>query len=163
MLKICMFSLIFVNDNLAKVRPHLLSSEQLRAWNENGYLKLKNAIPSEMVNKLNDITKELERKAELIHKKQVLNNDGILVHHEAVKSENDSEVVRICRIENFCSSELGLDGWSNICFDVIQDVVGQLYGEEAVLFKDKVPPALSLSFCVFNYSFLILVFLTIHF
>jgi len=123
-----------------KIHPFLLSKEQLRRWDEDGYLILKNAIPKELSLKLNELTEELSAQAELIAQKK-LNVNGVLVHHEAVETDHQSneskEERRLCRIENFCSSELGQSGWSSICFDVVQDLVGQLYREEAVLFKDK--------------------------
>lgn len=138
----CLFIFAFSSSFLfvgSKVSPHLLSREQLRAWNENGFLKVKNAISKDFISKMDDITQEMTRQAELISKKEKESN-GVLVHHEAVLKEKGGteEIVRMCRIENFCSSPLGQSGWSQICFGVVQDLVGQLYGEEAVLFKDKV-------------------------
>jgi len=40
------------------------------------------------------------------------------------------------KVENFCSlPEQASDGWGPICFNVVQSLVSQLYGEPAILFK----------------------------
>jgi hypothetical protein len=53
-----------------------------------------------------------------------------LVHRETV--ENDGRV-QLCRVENFVSSHAG---WTVIA-ELCRDIISQLLGEEAILFKDK--------------------------
>jgi predicted HD phosphohydrolase/ectoine hydroxylase-related dioxygenase (phytanoyl-CoA dioxygenase family) len=108
---------------------YVLSSEQLEAWDRDGYLIVPNALPAETVAKLDSLSNEIAA----LPKSDA--NNGCphpwLVHHERSKIDGS---VNICRVENYCKHHAE---WGNICFGIVQDLVSQAYREEAVLFKDK--------------------------
>eukprot|EP00956_Cyclotella_meneghiniana_P014515 scaffold21748_cov58-Cyclotella_meneghiniana.AAC.1 len=103
-----------------------LSTEQLRYYNENGYLVIKG---HPMTNNV-----DLDKMANTLFA-----NPGkemkMLVHHEKVEVDgttNESRV-QICRVENFCQT---VQEWSVIS-NLAKEICGELFNEEAVLFKDK--------------------------
>ena len=53
------------------------------------------------------------------------------VHFELLADETK----RLARIERFCDAH---NGWNGLANGVAKDIVSQLYGEEALLFKDKI-------------------------
>jgi len=99
---------------------YVLSPEQVRLWAENGYVVVRGALDPVTTRSLSDMT---HRVAEM---------DGPLVHHEVAADEQ----VRLCRVENFCYRDP--TAWGKVAFGVAQDIASQAFGEEAVLFKDKI-------------------------
>ncbi|GMH80321.1 hypothetical protein TrLO_g10525 [Triparma laevis f. longispina] len=108
---------------------YVLSSEQLEAWDRDGYLIVKDALPKETVANLSRMADDIAK----LPKSDVHNDfpHPWLVHDE--KSKIDG-TLNICRVENYCKSN---EEWGEICFGVVRDLVSQAYREEAVLFKDK--------------------------
>lgn len=99
-----------------------LSSEQLRRWDEDGFLHIKGAIPQHYVDQLSAI-------ADNLTKVDRSPSSPFLVHYEQTDKEKN-----ICRVENFCKN---VPEWEHICFDIVQGLVDQVYREPSVLFKDK--------------------------
>lgn len=100
----------------------LLSREQLRAWDQTGILHLRGALSPDAVAGLGAMADALA---------SLPPGEGPwLVHHERVPDG----AVRLCRVENFCHH---LPDWGQLCFGLIQDLVGQVWREPARLFKDK--------------------------
>merc|ERR1712054_692393 len=92
-----------------------------------GFLIIRNAFGSEEIQKLPEMARELER----------ITNDsksrgGRLVHYER---DADGER-RVCRVENYVKP---CKVWSSDSYiGVVEDIVSQVYGEKASLFKDKI-------------------------
>ena len=104
---------------------YVLSEEQLKAYRQDGFLIIRNAFKPENVARLPNMARELSMITPGPEEKR-------LVHFER---SSDGER-RVCRVENFVKN---CEMWSDeSMIGVVQDVVSQVYGEEAVLFKDKV-------------------------
>uniref|UniRef100_A0A7S0IQ31 HD domain-containing protein n=1 Tax=Calcidiscus leptoporus TaxID=127549 RepID=A0A7S0IQ31_9EUKA len=112
------------NDEAGHTYAHsyVLSSEQLRYWEEHGFLIVRGALSNEQVDALSEMTKKVVTDTKC---------KDILKHHEKV-ADGD---VQICRVENFC---LHHAWWGEFAFGLAKDLVSQAFGEEAVLFKDKI-------------------------
>ena len=103
----------------------LLSQEQLRFWDEQGYLTLRQALPPATAAALSAMADEaaaLPRGACY----------PWLLHDE--RSRVDGEV-RICRVENFVKHHRG---WGEVGLGLLQQLVTQAFRAPAVLFKDKI-------------------------
>ena len=100
-----------------------LTPAQLATFRENGWLVLRNVIPPAQLAELQGWTEELEDWAEL---------DGPGLHHfEATEGGP-----RIARSEDFIPHHAGLKAF--IAHGDILGWVGQLIGEPAVLYKEKI-------------------------
>ena len=102
-----------------------LSQEQLRFWDEQGYLTLRQALPPATAAALSAMADEaaaLPRGACY----------PWLLHDE--RSRVDGEV-RICRVENFVKHHRG---WGEVGLGLLQQLVTQAFRAPAVLFKDKI-------------------------
>jgi hypothetical protein len=102
-----------------------LSSEQLRFYEENGYLVIKGHPLTNNVD-LDGMAKSLFANP----------RKEMLIHHELVRdetSDGQDDRVQICRVENFCTS---IEEWKGIT-SLAQQICGELFNEPAVLFKDK--------------------------
>eukprot|EP01130_Rhizamoeba_saxonica_P003594 TRINITY_DN1501_c0_g1_i1.p1 TRINITY_DN1501_c0_g1~~TRINITY_DN1501_c0_g1_i1.p1 ORF type:complete len:383 (+),score=63.61 TRINITY_DN1501_c0_g1_i1:488-1636(+) len=110
--------------NLTQYPQYHVSSEQLKAWDSDGALVIKNALSKEHRSELSKWTQDLINVTE--------NNPKLLVHHE-YSSTNNQDI--LCRIEKMTTVS---KDWANVCQGVIRDIVSQIYNEPAVLFKDKI-------------------------
>ena len=110
-------------------KTYVLSDEQLKFFDVNGYLIVKNALSRKIVDSLSFMSDEVSK----YEKSDVKNGFKYpwMVHHE--KSKIDGSI-NICRVENYCKTH---KGWGDICFGVVEDMVSQCYRSEAILFKDK--------------------------
>ena len=127
----------FVNSS------YRLSTEQLRFYEENGYLVIKGhpmITPNKMDLSTNDSPKfdlsimanDLEKFASE-HGSDNKNEKNILVHNEEVTLPNGDKRVQLCRMENFVKANRD---WSVIS-KLVEDICSELFDEPAVLFKDK--------------------------
>ena len=109
---------------------YVLSDEQLRFFDDNGYLVIENGLDKDLVAQLSKLSDEVAA----YPKSDKSNNFKYpwMVHHE--KSKIDGKTINICRVENYCKNH---DAWGKICFGIVQDLVSQAYRSEAILFKDK--------------------------
>ncbi|GAB5353924.1 hypothetical protein AAMO2058_000075800 [Amorphochlora amoebiformis] len=108
-------------------RSYVLSTEQLRRWDEDGMLWIKNGLTLDEIDELPTLAAEAANLPK--------DKGPWLIHHEAVEAKgNRGEEKRLCRVENFCKHH---KGWGDLCFGIVQDVVSQVEREPAVLFKDK--------------------------
>jgi 2-aminoethylphosphonate dioxygenase len=106
---------------------YVVSEEQLHSYEENGFLIVRNAFSNEEIKKLPKMAKELEKITE-----DSETRGGRLVHYE----RNADGERRVCRVENFVKP---CEVWgSDSYIGVVEDIVSQVYGEKAVLFKDKI-------------------------
>jgi len=103
---------------------YVLSQEQLRRWDQDGMLVIRNALNEKQISELCSMAVEVGSFP--------LDEGPWLVHHEAVGEEGIQK--RLCRVENFCNYH---KKWGALCFGVVQDLVSQVEREPAVLFKDK--------------------------
>lgn len=102
--------------------PWLLSAEQLRAWDQQGMLHIRGAIPEDVVARLGALAEEAAA---------LPPGQGPWLHHHEQAADG---AIRLCRVENYCKHHAG---WGALCFGLVQDLVSQVYREPAVLFKDK--------------------------
>ncbi|KAJ8599157.1 hypothetical protein CTAYLR_008307 [Chrysophaeum taylorii] len=106
-------------------RPYVLSAEQLRKWDEDGFLVVRRPDPSLTAERLGEMAEFLatvDREAYpmcLVHRERPLNGGP----------------PQICRVENFCKHE---PRWRDLCLGLVQDLVSQVTRRPAVLFKDKI-------------------------
>ena len=108
-------------------QSYVVSEEQLASYEENGFLIIRNAFSNEDVRTLPKMARELEHISEDSNTR-----GGRLVHYER---DADGER-RVCRVENFVKP---CEVWSSDSYiGVVEDIVSQVYGEKAVLFKDKI-------------------------
>ena len=112
-------------DNAASpyAPTYVLSPEQLRFWDEFGYLVVRGALDADGVAAAAACADEL---AAL--EGTTLAASSSLVHHERAL---DGEV-RICRVENFVKSSAH---WAPH-YALVEGLVSQAFGEPATLFKD---------------------------
>lgn len=105
-----------------------LSSEQHRFFKEQGYLVIKGLGITDP-QRLFEMTDNLSGAAESSDRPKHL-----LVHHEEVTSPASNESkIQLCRVENFVKYE---KDWFEI-EGLVRSICGELFGEAAVLFKDK--------------------------
>ena len=107
---------------------YVLSSEQMRFWDEHGYLIVRGALPLDRFgpDQLSSMCDEAS---------MLPSGRGYpwLVHHERCHATDGD--VRICRVENFAKHH---NEWGEIAFGLVRDIVSQAFREEALLFKDKI-------------------------
>ena len=107
---------------------YVLSSEQMRFWDEHGYLIVRGALPLDRFgpDQLSSMCDEAS---------MLPSGRGYpwLVHHERCHATDGD--VRICRVENFAKHH---NEWGEIAFGFVRDIVSQAFREEALLFKDKI-------------------------
>ena len=105
---------------------YVLSSEQLRFWDEHGYLIIRGCLPPRfdggMLSKMADEAAALPSAPCY----------PWLVHHE--RSRLDGQT-RICRVENFVKHH---NAWADVAVGIVQSVVSQAFRSPALLFKDKI-------------------------
>jgi len=110
----------------AETPGYMLSDEQLRFWDEHGYLVVRGALPERFdaatISSMSDQAAALPTAPCY----------PWLLHHERSKVDG---AVRICRVENFCKHH---NAWGEIAMGVVQDVVSQAFRAPSVLFKDKI-------------------------
>ena len=104
---------------------YVLSPEQLRFWDEFGYLVVRGALDADGV----AAAACADELAAL--KGTTLAASSSLVHHERAL---DGEV-RICRVENFVKDSAH---WAGGNYALVEGLVSQAFGEPATLFKDKI-------------------------
>lgn len=111
----------------AVLSSYPLSLEQLRFYREQGYLVIK-GHPATVQCGLSTMANHLATLADK-HSTETT----MLSHHEEVTLPTGETRIQICRVENFlkCNPD-----WAAIS-KVTEDVCGELFGEHAVLFKDK--------------------------
>ena len=117
-------------------RGYVLSVDQLKCYDETGFLRITDALPAGLVDSLPILAGDLADLGSDLKAREdegVLEASGLMVHFEEVEGGSG---IRLCRVENFCSSPLA-PAWGEVCFQHISSLVGQLFREEAVLFKDK--------------------------
>ena len=112
-------------------KTYVLSEEQLERWDEDGFLVISNALPEELVSRLDGMAEAVAAMPESPAPGEEGERHPWLKHYELV---GEDEKLSICRVENFCNHDAA---WGDICFNVVQDLVSQAYREPAVLFKDK--------------------------
>jgi len=101
-----------------------LSDEQIEFFHQNGYVVVPGAFSPEEARMLDTWTRELAEMPEEPGKQWVY-------HEKSLKGDGKD---LICRIENISPFHTGFKELSQ----VLKSPVGQLLGEEAVLFKEKV-------------------------
>jgi predicted HD phosphohydrolase len=124
-------------DGHSEISPYahsyVLSAPQLHQWEKNGMLLIPNALNEETINNLSDWSNEVAHWAK---DDQVGNNVGTagpwLRHFEVIGGNEDN--LQLARVENFSKRH---DGLGNLTFGVVNDLVSQVYGTDALLFKDK--------------------------
>jgi predicted HD phosphohydrolase len=104
---------------------YLLSDLQLKFWNENGYLKVSNLLSYENIlpGDVSDWVNEISNWPKTENK--------WLLHWELTQNNEK----QMCRAENFVDYHAGMKA---VCMDSLLPVVGQLFNETAVLFKEKI-------------------------
>ncbi|MCP5373226.1 MAG: phytanoyl-CoA dioxygenase family protein [Hyphomicrobiales bacterium] len=105
--------------NTPKVTP-----EQIAQFKESGYLVLRGAFDPGQMARVEAWAREVAEKPE--------DPDGQWVYHEQSLKRPGEDL--ICRIEKISPFH---DGFKELS-EVLRDTVGQLLGEEAVLFKEKI-------------------------
>ena len=103
-------------------RPWLLSSEQLRAWDQDGALLVRGGVHPDTMSRLGAMAEEVAALPR--------GQGPWMVHHERSATGD----VRLCRVENFCKHH---EAWGALCFGLVADLVGQVWRQPALLFKDK--------------------------
>ena len=129
------------NKKLSILSPfagsYVLSLPQLDQWDTNGMLHIPNAFGDNVREKLHAWATELalwaiEDAPMGTSKNETVKEYPFLKHFEAVNG--DKANLQLARIENFSRRH---DGWGSITFGLVNDLVSQVYRENAVLFKDK--------------------------
>jgi ectoine hydroxylase-related dioxygenase (phytanoyl-CoA dioxygenase family) len=106
-------------------RQQILSDEQIAQFKRDGYLVVRGMYSAEEVADISRWTDEVAAMPEVPGK--------YMMYFE--KSHNDGSRI-ICRIENFVPYH---EGFSKLITDCrMQQAVSELFGEDAVLFKDKI-------------------------
>ena len=112
-------------------KDYLLSPSQLAFYRENQYLKIPNLLEFHSIS-INDLSSWIEE----ISQWDPNSNQWIIQYEEIGddygQSTNKKQLARVENFVNFHPSILRLNN------DIITGVVSSLFGEEAVLFKDKI-------------------------
>lgn len=104
-----------------------LSAEQLRFWDENGYLLLKGFFTDIKKTALQDWVSDLEQRPE---------TPGKWMKYFEPSKRKDGPQRLLCRVENFIQYHDGFD--ELLRGPTLLGIVSELMGEEAVLFKEKI-------------------------
>jgi hypothetical protein len=113
---------------------YLLSDAQMQFWKNNGFLKVSNLLHQARVD-INDVSKWVDDIADWPKRP-----DAYLQHYELSSATDPrtgqlTQSTVICRTENFVNYHADM---SHLVKNVLLMVVSQLFGEAAVLFKEKV-------------------------
>ena len=104
---------------------YVLSREQVRQWRQDGALVIRNALPAHIIDELDDITRQVAALP------GPTSNFPWLVHWERIPGGERT----LTRVENFCHFH---HQWNTIARTVVGDIVSQAFGEQSILFKDKI-------------------------
>lgn len=107
----------------ARPTMSVLTAEQRTLWEKQGYVALRGALDAEKVREVTRWFEEVESWSR---------NDGPGMHH----FEQTDDGPRIARSEDFEPHHAGLSGF--IRGGIIADVLAELFGEPAILFKEKI-------------------------
>lgn len=101
-----------------------LTKEQVKSYEEDGYLIIKNMLPAHIKSNLAQLSTQLEELPE---------TPGKWMKYYEVDKRTGNRM--LCRIENFLpfSSDL-----SEISYGLITDISTDLFGEQAVIYKEKI-------------------------
>jgi len=105
-------------------QPYILTQAQRESYSKNGYLLLSDLIPSNLLGPLQSWSSEVQA---------LPNEREKWMHYEEVKKDGSRT---LCRTENFVNFHSGFESLlrgSRIC-----GLLGQLSGEEMLLFKEKI-------------------------
>lgn len=116
----------------ASLSSYQLSSEQLRFYREQGFLLVKGHPAATVECCLSTIANDLATLAVQASTDDT-NTTTMLSHHEEVTTPSGETRIQMCRVENFLKSTPDLAA----IYKLTEDVCGELFGERAVLFKDK--------------------------
>lgn len=113
---------LFSNASSKSLR--YLTAEQVRSYDEDGYLVVKNLLPPSISNNLQSWSSEIESWPETPGK--------WMKYFEYDRKTNQR---LLCRIENFLPYFPALD---SIARGVINDISSDLFREEAIIYKEKI-------------------------
>ena len=104
----------------------MLSKEQIKQFKDDGYVVVRNLLDKKEVDLIIQYTEELQNAEEVSGKEWK--------YFEEIKLDKNKKV--LSRIENFCKFHKGFE---EICTqNKIIDCVNDCFGEEGILFKDKI-------------------------
>jgi hypothetical protein len=101
-----------------------LTPEQIQTYEDEGFLVLKNALPSHITNNLVRWADELEALPE---------TPGKWMKYFETDKKTGGRL--LCRVENFLPYFKDLE---DLSYGLINDLSGQLFGEESVIYKEKI-------------------------
>jgi len=113
---------LFSNATTKSLR--FLSSEQVKAYEEDGYLVVKNLLPASISENLQAWSSEIETWPETPGK--------WMKYYEYHRKSNER---LLCRIENFLPYFPSLE---SLAKGIINEISSDLLGEEAVIYKEKI-------------------------
>lgn len=112
-------------SNADHLHAYLVSDAQRSFWNDNGFLVIKGLANYGIHRQVKEWAEEISNWPKA---------DGKwLLHWEASNAAPDGKI--FCRAENFVNYH---DGMGKLSKGLLADVVTQLVGEEAILFKEKI-------------------------
>ncbi|MBT7354925.1 MAG: phytanoyl-CoA dioxygenase family protein [Rhodospirillaceae bacterium] len=106
------------------MKTPILSNEQIKAFKNDGYVVLRGDFDADEMTRVEQWASDVETMPEETGKQWV--------YHEKSLTEGDKDL--ICRIENISPFHNGFEELT----EVLKAPVGQLLGEEAALFKEKI-------------------------
>ncbi|MBT4218422.1 MAG: phytanoyl-CoA dioxygenase family protein [Rhodospirillaceae bacterium] len=106
------------------MKTPILSNEQIKAFKNDGYVVLRGGFDADEMTRVEQWASDVETMPEETGKQWV--------YHEKSLTEGDKDL--ICRIENISPFHNGFEELT----EVLKAPVGQLLGEEAALFKEKI-------------------------
>ena len=101
-----------------------LTQEQIKQYEDDGFLVLKNALPAHITNNLIRWANELESLPE---------TPGKWMKYFEIDKKTGGRL--LCRVENFLPYFKELE---DLSYGLINDLSGQLFGEESVIYKEKI-------------------------
>ena len=108
----------------AKPYSMRLTQEQIKMYEDDGFLVLKNALPPHFTNNLVRWANELESLPE---------TPGKWMKYFETDKKTGGRL--LCRVENFLPYYKDLE---ELSYGFINDLSGQLFGEESVIYKEKI-------------------------
>lgn len=111
-------------SNASSKTLRYLTAEQVKSYDEDGYLVVKNLLPASISGNLQNWSSEIESWPETPGK--------WMKYFEYDRKTNER---LLCRIENFLPFFPPLD---SIARGIINDISSDLFGEEAVIYKEKI-------------------------